>query len=615
MKNSVIKKHENGFTLVEAIGAIIILSLIVLVATPRIVNAIIEARVGVFVNSTYGIARTAEHFVDTTTLYQKDIDLSGNLLPYLNVDEDYMETGEVYLSDEGKVLVAVQYSAWCFIKVTEEVITFDPGEFDVCSLAMLEDMLLPPTLIGTSTSWHNTVRTVTIDATDTTPFGVDRIEYRIDGGEWTSYQEELEFSNEKDIYIEARTIDVVGTESEVAEGFVRIDKTSPTCEVVGGSETLYYEPRTITGICSDLGGSNCTGDITRSFLSNVDSTFSPGEVCDNAGNCTTCESVRVRVKVDHTVTYITNGNGSVEPTSAIISHGEDAQAPTITPDEGYVLDSFEITEGSPNATINSNNGYLSNVIEDVTVRANFIPEIETITASTTQGTNRTRSTTVTLPLGATVDNITTDTGNVNYSHNSDTGQLTITGSSGTYVHSYRPSTIATRTLTRSHTSFPATVTVTSSGITGSIPQWGTMSSTVVSGSPADSKTHTISGTFTRDGWSRCVDGEWVWSHSDDDGNPMYAYSYGPDAQGYSGTLYSTGPSQQVAGTYEHFGYPSSCNDGDLYMHSTQERTYENTGTISKPDTRVWEYSQSYRGTIYGDWVYEYRYNFVIDYRP
>lgn len=615
MKRNMFVKKEKGFTLIEAIGALVILSVMILVATPRILNAIVEARIGVYVGSTYGIAKTAEHFVETNNLYEKDIDMSDNLLPLLNVDQSLMESGEVFLSDEDRVLVAVQYGVWCFIKVTEEVITFYPEEFDECSISMINDMLLPPELIGTSTAWHNTDRTVGIDASNTTPFGVRKVEYRIDGGGWNEYTNELLFSIEKDIEIEARTIDIIGNESDISIGNVRIDKTPPTCEVIGGSEELFYEPRTIVGECSDQGGAGCTGDVSRTFLSNVDSNFSPGSVCDSAGNCTTCSSVLVRVKVEHLITYITNGHGSISPSNLLINHGSDASIPIVTPNEGYIIDSFDIIEGQSNATINSNTGELSNIIEDVTVRANFIPEVEIVTASTTQGTNRTRSKTIALPVGATVISIETDTGNVAYSHNSDTGSLTITGSSGTAVNSYTPSTNAWTTLRRSNTNFPLNTTVTRNGITGSIPRSGSMSSYVISGSAAHSKTHTISGTFRRDGFSRYTNGEWVWSHSVDDGNPMYAYSYGPDSDGYSGTLYSTGPSTQVSGTYVHYGYPSSGYEGEIILHSTQRRTYENTGTISKPDTRVWEYSQYYYGTIYGSTVNEYRYNFTIEYRP
>ena len=88
---------------------------------------------------------------------------------------------------------------------------------------------------------------------------------------------------------------------------VRIDKTAPTCGVTGGSSSWFNTNRTITGTCSDS-GSGCSSNVTRTFTSNTNGSFSPGSVCDNAGNCTTCGTAQVRV--DKSAPTCANSGGS-----------------------------------------------------------------------------------------------------------------------------------------------------------------------------------------------------------------------------------------------------------------------------------------------------------------
>ena len=310
MRKLIKKKIEYGFTLLEVLGVLILLSIIAVIAVPRIVDAIIDARIAVYVNSTYGVARTAEHFVDTNQLSGNDIEENVNLLPILNVIEDEMESGEVILSEEGEILVALQYGPRCYIKVTEEVHVLEEEDYDECLVSIAFDMLEAPIINGVSSAWFNTDRTVTIDDSSTTPFGVQETIFRIDGGEWLTYEEALNFYIDKDITVEARTIDVIGNESDIASGLVRIDKTPPTCQVTTTDDSWTSDNVIINGICDDS-GSGCTGNVTRTFDSNVNGEFSPGEVCDNAGNCTTCDSVLVRIdKTEPTISCTPNSQGT-----------------------------------------------------------------------------------------------------------------------------------------------------------------------------------------------------------------------------------------------------------------------------------------------------------------
>ena len=81
---------------------------------------------------------------------------------------------------------------------------------------------------------------------------------------------------------------------------VKIDKTPPTCVSSGGSTAWRNTNLTITGTCSDTGGSGCVGNATKTISTNTNSTTqSPGTVKDNAGNSVTCPANQT-VKIDKT---------------------------------------------------------------------------------------------------------------------------------------------------------------------------------------------------------------------------------------------------------------------------------------------------------------------------
>ena len=91
---------------------------------------------------------------------------------------------------------------------------------------------------------------------------------------------------------------------------VRIDKTPPTCNVVGGSNTWINKSsktasRTITATCSDTGGSGCkTASFSKTYSNNIDTTTAGakgvgkgGTVEDKAGNKSSCGANQT-VKID-----------------------------------------------------------------------------------------------------------------------------------------------------------------------------------------------------------------------------------------------------------------------------------------------------------------------------
>ncbi len=81
---------------------------------------------------------------------------------------------------------------------------------------------------------------------------------------------------------------------------VKIDKTPPGCVSSGGSNNWTKNNITLTGTCSDTGGSGCTGNVTNVFKKNTNTTTaSPGTVKDNAGNNTACPANQT-VRIDKT---------------------------------------------------------------------------------------------------------------------------------------------------------------------------------------------------------------------------------------------------------------------------------------------------------------------------
>ena len=145
--------------------------------------------------------------------------------------------------------------------------------------------------------------------------GVEKYQYSTNCNDatptWTDFTSSVTLNSNVNTQVCVRAIDYVGNISETSVlRTLRIDKTAPSCSVSGGSSTWFNTDRTITGTCSDTGGSGCdTPTITRTYTNNINTTSaSPGEVCDNAGNCTTCPNVTVRI--DKTPPTCTTSGGS-----------------------------------------------------------------------------------------------------------------------------------------------------------------------------------------------------------------------------------------------------------------------------------------------------------------
>ncbi len=93
--------------------------------------------------------------------------------------------------------------------------------------------------------------------------------------------------------------DIAGNETQCpANQTVKIDKTPPTCETTSSASDWTNTSVTVTGTCSDTGGSGCnsnTSTVTNIIDYETNSSYSPGTVRDIAGNEKTCDSIEVKI--------------------------------------------------------------------------------------------------------------------------------------------------------------------------------------------------------------------------------------------------------------------------------------------------------------------------------
>ena len=219
-----------------------------------------------------------------------------------------------------------------------------------------------------------------------------------------------------------------------------------------------------------------------------------------------------------------------------------------------------------------------------------------------ESTSRTQNQTVNFVNGLQVKEVTVNTGNVTYSVSGNQINLILTN--GTITYTGTPQQQVSITQTSSVNSFPTSIPYSAGGYSGTLYKTG--SSYVYSGSAGDSKTAT--GTLNFTSWIKYQwnGSNWVMIDSYSPNNPTIPY--GPDAQGYSGTLYKTG----YAANGESGTPPSNPYVGQTYIQYRYWIGYY-SGTVTNPDTRV--YGQNYAGTAYGPQSTYYQYTVTVKTGP
>ncbi|WP_217992988.1 hypothetical protein [Brevibacillus laterosporus] len=217
--------------------------------------------------------------------------------------------------------------------------------------------------------------------------------------------------------------------------------------------------------------------------------------------------------------------------------------------------------------------------------------------------------TLTIPGLKSIKSVTVNTGTVSYKVSGNT--VTFSFGGGSYTRwiqtggSYTPSQSkeVTTSQTSSSNSFPGSISYNSGGFSGTLSRDGSPTQRLVSGSTGDSKSVSKSRSASSGKMNSCPEAE----RSAERSLPSsISYNEG----GYSGTLYQTG--SVSFGTCTRSG-----RNPDEYWSNTATATY--SGTVTRPSTAVYSYTQNYRGTVTKSgydtrsYTYYYRYAVTIEY--
>ena len=148
---------------------------------------------------------------------------------------------------------------------------------------------------------------------------IDHYEYSTNctGEKSGNLDENYTYSSNQNVKYCIRAVDTSGVISDWSSPYYfNIDKSAPTCTSSGGSTSWTNGSRTLTGTCSDTGGSGCkSAKITKAYSTNTNTTTaSPGTVYDNAGNSKACPGNQT-VRVDTTAPSCTSSGGSTSWTN------------------------------------------------------------------------------------------------------------------------------------------------------------------------------------------------------------------------------------------------------------------------------------------------------------
>lgn len=135
---------KDGFTLMELLSVIIIIAIVALIAIPIILNTIEKSKQGAFLDSAYGIVKSAEYAYlsmlekgineDINFTYQNGNVTSTNNDVELNYTGQKPFNGEVKIYKDGKIALAITNGVYCATKSPDESrITIDMDD-EICGL-------------------------------------------------------------------------------------------------------------------------------------------------------------------------------------------------------------------------------------------------------------------------------------------------------------------------------------------------------------------------------------------------------------------------------------------------------------------------------------------------
>ncbi len=112
---------KKGFTLIELLAVIVILVILALIAIPIILNIIEKARKNSYKISSGNIVKTAELYYNEKRI-DNTLSIDGNLFDIIKmrINGTKPRSGEVFISNSGKVAVALKYGDFCYSKSFQE---------------------------------------------------------------------------------------------------------------------------------------------------------------------------------------------------------------------------------------------------------------------------------------------------------------------------------------------------------------------------------------------------------------------------------------------------------------------------------------------------------------
>ncbi len=165
-------------------------------------------------------------------------------------------------------------------------------------------------------TWSNRSIYAEANATDDTS-GIDYYLYTTSGATASATNVRGKYRNveaEGTSSVQFKAYDKAGNCSKPSDSkSMKIDKTAPKCDskYQAGSSNWTNQNVTITGTCSDPGGSGCNNNntLSKTYSTNTNGSYSPGTFYDNAGNYKECDKKTVRIdKTPPTVTISSKDN-------------------------------------------------------------------------------------------------------------------------------------------------------------------------------------------------------------------------------------------------------------------------------------------------------------------
>ena len=320
-------QKNKGFTLIELIGVIAILAIILIVTVPTLTKMLKNDSNQKYENAINDLCLSAEQYALNYKDQLLQLETPGGrakitikMLKEVGYIEQHLEnpkTKEEFLDTDYLLLeVGDNYLRTC---------KFNDGTETTPPAATVPTYTISPG----ATVWTNQGKTVTIHYPNVSKNRYV-FEYSLDGGiSWkitNSVNTDVWFSENGMII--ARVRDTYDERENLNGGvfyITRIDKEPPKCTVSGGSTSWTSGSRTITGTCSDTGGSGCKENISYKYNGTVGQNYSitnagaagagkGGYVYDNAGNKTLCAANQT-VKIDKKAPSCTTSGGSTSWTT------------------------------------------------------------------------------------------------------------------------------------------------------------------------------------------------------------------------------------------------------------------------------------------------------------